>query len=118
MMYITTRDGQKIRLNEEDVRAAENECGGINFIGKPVAVCNEGDRMRKIWIVTVEQDKKAHSYRSFKGEMNLEFLAEIKFDHEPTQEELLYVISAHGAGLYETIVRVDEAYEWTTEYDD
>ena len=118
MMYITTRDGQKIRLNEEDVKAAENECGGINFIGKPVAVCNEGDRMRKIWIVTVEQDKKSHSYHSFKGEMDLEFLAEMKFDHEPTQEELLYVISAHGAGLYETIVRVDEAYEWTTEYDD
>ena len=117
-MYITTRDGKKIRLNEEDVKAAENECGGINFIGKPVAVCNEGDRMRKIWIVTVEQDKKAHSYRSFKGEMDLEFLAEIKFDHEPTQEELLYVVSAHGAGLYETIVRVDTAYEWTTEYDD
>lgn len=117
-MYITTRDGQKIRLNEEDVKAAENEYGGINFIGKPVAVCNEGDRMRKIWIVTVEHDKKSHSYHSFKGEMDLEFLAEMKFDHEPTQEELLYVISAHGAGLYETIVRVDEAYEWTTEYND
>ncbi len=117
-MYITTRDGKKIRLNEEDVKAAENECGGINFIGKPVAVCNEGDQMRKIWIVTVEQDKKAHNYRSYEGEMDLEFLAEIKFDHEPTQEELLYVVSAHGAGLYETIVRVDTAYEWTTEYVD
>jgi len=76
-MFITTRDGKKIRLNEEDVKAAEDKNGGINFIGKPVAVCNEGDRMRKIWIVTVEQDKKAHNYRSFKGEMDLEFLAEI-----------------------------------------
>ncbi len=116
-MFITTRDGKKIRLNEEDVKAAEDKYGGINFIGKPVAVCNEGDQMRKIWIVTVEQDKKAHSCRSFKGEMDLEFLAEIKFDHEPTQEELLYVCSAHGAGLYETIVRVDTAYEFITEYD-
>ena len=74
--------------------------------------------MRKIWIVTVEQDKKAHNYRSYNGEMDLEFVAEMKFDHEPTQEELLYVISAHGVGLYETVVRVDTAYEWTTVYND
>ena len=117
-MYITTRDGKKIRLNEEDVKAAKNEYGGINFAGKPVAVCNEGDKMRKIWIATVEHDKKAHSYRSYNGEMDLEFVAEMKFDHEPTQEELLYVASAHGVGLYETVVRVDEAYVWTTEYND
>lgn len=117
-MYITTRDGKRIRLNEEDVKAAEDKYGGINFVGKPVAVCNEGDRMRKIWIVTVEHDKKAHNYRSYKGEMDLEFVAEMKFDHEPTQEELLYVISAHGVGLYETIVRIDTAYEWTTKYND
>lgn len=117
-MFITTRDGKKIRLNEEDVKAAEDKNGGINFVGKPVAVCNEGDQMRKIWIVTVEQDKKAYERHSYKGEMDLEFLAEMKFDHEPTQEELLYVASAHGTGLYETVVRVDEAYVWATEYDD
>lgn len=117
-MYVITKNGVKIRLNDEDVQKAidASSFGGLD-IKDTVAVCGDADRMEKIWIITVEQDKKFFGHHSYRGEIDTEFLAEIKLDHEPTQEELLYFLGAFGSGQ-DTIVRVDTGYVWNTDYDD
>ena len=118
MMYVVTKNGTKIRLNDDDVKkaVAEDEFGCLN-IRDNVAVCNEADYMKKIWIVTVESDKKYYERHRYKGEIDTEFVAEMKLDHEPTQEELLYVCGAFGNGQ-QTILRVDIGYIWDTEWND
>lgn len=118
MMYVVTKNGNKIRLNEEDVKkaVANDEFGNLN-IRDSVAVCHEADHMEKIWIVTVEEDKKFHERHRYKGEIDTEFLAEIKLDHEPTQEDLLYICCAFGNGQA-TVLRVDTGYVWVTDWDD
>lgn len=118
MRYVVTRDGHKIRLNDEDVEKAikESKFGGLD-IKDSVAICDDADSMKKVWIITVEQDKKFFGHHSYRGEIDTEFLAEIKLDHEPTQEELLYFCGAFGCGQA-TILRVDTAYVWETEWDD
>lgn len=117
MNYVITRDGHKIRLNDEDVEKAikANPYGGLD-IKDSVTICSDADFMKKIWIVTVEEDKKFYGKHSYHGEIDTEFLAEIKLDHEPTQEELLYFFGAFGYGQA-TILRVDTGYVWETEWD-
>ena len=118
MRYVVTKDGHKIRLNDEDFEKAvkASKFGGLN-IKDTVAICSDADFMEKIWIITVEEDKKFYGRHSYRGEIDTEFLAEIKLDHEPTQEELLYFCSAFGCGQA-TILRVDYGYVWTTDWDD
>lgn len=118
MRYVVTKDGCKIRLNDEDVEKAieASKFGDLN-IKDSVAICSDADSMKKIWIVTVERDKKFYGHRNYRGEIDTEFMAEIKLDHEPTQEELLYFCGAFGCGQA-TILRVDTGYVWETEWDD
>ncbi len=118
MMYVVTKNGNKIRLNEEDVKkvVANDEFGCLN-IRDNVVVCNGKDYMKKIWIVTVELDKKYCERHRYKGEIDTEFVAEMRIDHEPTQEELLYICGAFGSGQ-QTILRVDTGYVWDIDWDD
>jgi hypothetical protein len=46
-----------------------------------------------------------------------EFTKEQIYDHKPTEEELLYLMSAWGCGRYD-IVTVDEGYELDEHYND
>ncbi len=117
MMYVVTKNGMKIRLNEEDVKkaVADDEFDCLN-IRDNVAIYNETDHMKKIWLVAVELDKKFYERHSYKGEIDTEFVAEVKLEHEPTQEELLYICGALGNGQ-QTILRVDTGYVLDTDWD-
>jgi hypothetical protein len=114
-MYVITKNGVKIRLNDKDVEKAikADAFGNLNMKDN-VTVCSDSDRMKKIWIVTVELDNKFYKHHNYKGEIDNELLAEIKIDHEPTQEDLLYFQGAFGEGQ-NTIIRVDTGYVWETE---
>lgn len=115
-MYITTKDGKKIRLNEEDLQKyGWSNTDEYRIKTGLVAIHLDGAFMEPVWIANVLIDKNWCTNRK---DIDLEFQAEIKFDHEPTQEEMLYLAEAYGNGNRDTYVEVQRMYRWNCEYDD
>ena len=117
-MFITTKDGKKIRLNEEDLQKygwANNGNGEYRIKTGLVAIHQDGAFMEPVWVANIYTDKNWCSGRTG---IDLEFQAEAKFNHEPTQEEMLYLAEAYGNGDPGTYVEIQRMYRWSCEYDD
>lgn len=115
-MFITTKDGKRIRLSEEDLKKyGWNEKGHYRLKDGLVAIHREGAYMEKVWIANVYIDK---NFCSGRLGVDLDFQAEVKFDHEPTQEEMLYLTEAYGNGCEDTYVEIQPMYRWACDYDD
>lgn len=114
-MFITTKDGKKIRLNEEDLQKyGWDEKGEYRIKHGLVAVNNDGAYMERVWIANIYKDKNWCQGRG----IDLEFQAEVEFDHEPTQEEMLYLSEAYGDGCQNTYVEIQPMYHWACNYDE
>lgn len=114
-VFITTKDGKKIRLNEEDLeKYGWNEKGQYMLKDGLVAIHRDGAYMNKVWIANIYVDK---NFLSNAG-IDLELKAELKFDHEPTQEEMLYLAEAYGNGNHDTYIDICSMYCWDCDYDD
>lgn len=105
MPYIVTKDGRKYRLDESD--AVEADDWHWPFKKGLVAVVTDEEHLEKYYIVTVKKNKKTFSA----NEKELELLVELEFNHEPTEEELLYVHNAYGEGSANTYIFVNECYK-------
>ena len=115
-MFIVTEDGKKIRLNEEDLeKYGWDKDGYFRIKNGLVALNRDGAYMDEVWIATVYIDK---NFCTPKRGIDLDFQAEVKFDHEPTQEEMLYLAQAYGNGSHETYVDISKMYRWNCDYKD
>lgn len=104
-MYVVSKDGRKFRINEEDVD--ESVDWHWPFKDGLVAVCDDDEYMKNIWIITIKKCKR-HPLQG--NEREFEIITELEYDHEPSQEELLYLHRAYGEGKFYTYVFVNEAY--------
>lgn len=67
----------------------------------------EGVHLKKVWIATCERDTRSYINKEDVGP--LDFITEKIFDHEPTEEELIYFMCQMGCGI-EDIVYVTPAF--------
>lgn len=104
-MFVVTKDGRKFKLDDSELIEADE--WHWPFKRGLVAVCDEDEFMEKVWIVSIQKNTKGPLGNR---EKEFELLAELEYDHEPTQEDLLYVYGAYGEGSYNTYLFVNEAY--------
>lgn len=109
-MKVITANGKELPvddsiLNESDLRPCISQ----------VTMIDDSVRLKKVWIATCEKNKRKPPFDSRPDE--LDWLCEKIFNHEPTEQELIYFMAENGLGLYD-YCHVDEAYKMICEYED
>lgn len=111
-MFIVTRDGKRVPLNysfdETDLYKLRS--------GSKVGVYDDDVILKPIWLITLMKNKNI-GYGRFHDPDKYEFVAEYKYEHKPTKDDILYLMSMNGM-VFNDIVTIDEGYELDVEYDD
>lgn len=107
-MFFVTRDGKKITIDD-------SQFGDRDWypMQETVGLYSDDSILKEVWILELNRrDYFKNSHRDFE----LEFVKDLKFNHEPTQEEILWAMSAFGCTRGD-IVLVRKGYELDMEWD-
>lgn len=111
-MYIVLKDGHKLPV-DDSLLDYENDfvpcCQNVGMYSEEVY-------LKPVWFMQLQKDN-SFGKTGLKGKTDLEFVAEYKYDHEPSVEEMLYRLSENGLGIGD-IVTVEKGFELDVEYDD
>ena len=86
-MYIVTENGHKLPVDDSSI--SEDEF--ISF-QQNVGLYTDDTILNPVWILELSH----RDYFAKKNDFELDFAKELKYDHEPTQEEILWAMSAYG----------------------
>ena len=107
-MFLVTREGKKIEI--DDAQFGDRDYYPMQ---ETVGLYSDNTILKEVWILELStRDYFKNSTRDFE----LEFVKDIKFDHEPTQEEILWAMSAFGC-TRGSIAFVRKGYELDMEFD-
>jgi hypothetical protein len=107
-MFFVTKDGKKITI--DDAQFGDRDWYPMQ---ETVGLYSDNTILKEVWILELNRrDYFKNSHRDFE----LEFVKDIKFNHEPTQEEILWAMSEFGCTRGD-IVLVRKGYELDMEYD-
>lgn len=85
--FIVTKDGRKV-----DVQLPYDEEKDYYLFHQTVGLYTDNTVLKDVWVLVLYKiDFFARS-----DQFNREFVKEIKYNHEPTKEEILWAMSAHG----------------------
>lgn len=84
-MYVVTEKGHKLLVDSSSI--SENEF--VSF-QQTVGLYTDNTILKPVWILEL-------SHRDyFAKKRDFEFAKELKYDHKPTHEEILWAMSAYG----------------------
>lgn len=107
-MFVVTQDGHKIQV-EEPVFKEGDWCP----FQQTVALYTDNTILKDVWILELNHRDYFANSRNFE----LDFVKEVKFDHEPTKEEILWAMSAYGCTRGDIAI-IRKGYELEMEYSD
>lgn len=99
-MFAITKDGIKLPIDDSAIKGEESWRHPVHDF---IAVYEDWTTLRNVWVVEL-------NHENFDTK-ELEFLKEIKFYHEPSKEEILHAMAAHGFGYYGDVAFVKKGYE-------
>lgn len=108
-MYVVTRNGHKLPVDSSSIPKDE----WMNF-QQNVGLYDDSTILKEVWILELNKSNRFSAAR--KEDYELEFVKELRYDHEPTQEEILWAMSAFGCTRHD-LAFVKKAYELDMEYD-
>lgn len=112
-MYIVTKDGHKLPVDDSSI---DYEHDYVPFV-QQATVITDDTILKPVWIAQCFKDILWGQSRVSDKNERYEFVAEKKFTHKPTNDELIYFMSAWGLSRND-IVMVEEGLELDEEYDD
>lgn len=86
-MFIVTENGRRITV--PDYRESDEEWCPFQ---QTVGLYTDDTILKDVWILELNH----RDFFARKRDFELEFVKDIKFDHEPTKEEILWAMSANG----------------------
>ena len=107
-MYIVTKNGYKIPVDTSNMK----EDDWIPF-QQTVGLYTDNTTLKDVWIIELNKRDFFARERDFA----LEFVKELRYDHEPTKEEVLWAMSVYGCTCGD-IVFIRKGYELSTEDED
>ena len=110
-MYVVTKYGKKLPVDDSNI---DYEKDFVPF-HDTVGLYTDDTTLRPVWIVTLQRDTSFGNRQHDNG--RYEFVAEKRYDHEPSKEEVLWLMSAWGLTRYD-IAYVDKVFMLDMEYDD
>ena len=112
MKYIVTSGGQKCPIDDSNI---DYEKSFLYPFKDRVAVLDDSDYLRKIWILELSRSSRSQG-KSRRDDYELEFVKDLRYDHKPTDEEILWAMAEYGLVIDDVAV-VREAYEKAYDYD-
>ena len=97
-MYVVTKDGRKLPVDDSSV---DYEHDFVPF-HETVGLYTDNTVLKPIWIL--ELSKVALNNYASSRRYELECVKDLKYEHEPTQEEVLWAMSAYGLTRYDVAV--------------
>lgn len=86
-MFVVTKSGQRLEVNvPKDYKD--------KFIPfhETVGLYTNNTILKRVWVLELNH----RDYFENKKDTELEFVKEIRYDHEPTKEDILWAMSAYG----------------------
>ena len=94
-MYIVTKTGKKLPVDDSSI---DYEKEYISF-QETVGLYTDDTILRPVWILELNKSNYFGIHK--RSDYELEFVKELKYDHEPTKEEILWAMSAYGLTRYD-----------------
>lgn len=107
-MFVVTREGYKLPV---DASALPEE--RYMSFQQNVGLYDDSTILKEVWIL--ELNKKS-DFGAYGDKYELEFAKELRYEHEPTKEEILWAMSAYGCTRWD-VAFVKKAYELDMKYD-
>ena len=109
-MYVVTENGYKLPVDVSSIP----EDDYYESFQQTVGLYDDSTILKEVWIL--ELNKSNALERSRRSQFELEFIKELKYDHEPTKEEILWAMSAYGCTRWD-IAFVKKGYELDMEFE-
>lgn len=97
-MFVVTKGGKRLQVDDSSFEEDEYVLP-ISTVG----MFHDGLRLRKVWILEICNNE------SLTSDLKFDILSSRCFNHYPTEDEILYRMSAEGVG-YNGYAFVEEAY--------
>ena len=96
-MYVVTKTGEKLPVDDSAIK----DNAFLPF-HQTVGLYTDDTVLKDVWYVQLV--KNPHMKPSRYKNVEYETVAEIVYDHEPSKEELLWAMSAHGLTRYDMVL--------------
>jgi len=99
-MFAVNKNGDRLEVDDSNVDCSKGyHSACCNF----VAMYDDDIKLKRVWILQLQKDINGFQGRA----MELELVKEVKFDHGPTENEILYRMSECGLGFQDvaTVVK-------------
>ena len=106
-MYVVTKNGHKLPVDDSSI--SEDEF--VSF-QQTVGLYTDDTILKPVWILELSHCDRSNTKKNFE----LEFVKDLKYDHKPTQEEILWAMSAYGCTRYDVAI-VRKGFELDMEFD-
>jgi len=105
-MYVVTKEGYKLPVDDSSIPEDV-----WRHLLQTVSLCDESVTLKEIWILQLQ--KLTNPYGK---NFECEFIKELRYEHEPSKEEILWAMSAYGLSLHDNAC-VYKAYELDKEWE-
>ena len=95
-MFIVTRCGKKLPVDDSGI---DYENDNPDF--RHVAIYPDDATLEPVWIVELNKNNWWHDQSKARNGEVLEFVAEVKFNKEPTPEQILWAMSAYDLHMHD-----------------
>lgn len=109
-MFVVTENGYKLPVDISSV-PEEDRCMSFQ---QNVGLYDDSTILKDVWIIELNKKKNWDARAQY---YELEFIKELRYYHEPTQEEILWAMSAYGLSRWD-VAFVKKGYELDMKYDD
>ena len=101
-MYIITREGHKCKVDTSNL--PEDDSRWTLFRNRTVGLYGDGTYVGDAWVVQIQKNGIPNDVDLCdRKPVELEIIAELFYNHEPSKEELMWVASEYGIGTNDFI---------------
>ena len=107
-MYVVTKDGYKLTVDTSSLPE-----DNLQPFQQTVGLYIEDTILKDVWILELSK----RDWMNNRKDSELNFVRDVRFYHEPSQEEILWAMSAYGCTRGDIVI-IRKGYELDVEFDD
>lgn len=112
-MYVVTKDGKKLPVDDSNIDYDNDFVPFQDTVG----LYTDDTTLKPVWVLELTTSKGSDGFIRRGKNFELDYVKEVKYDHEPTKEEILWAMSAYGLTRWD-IVFVRKGFELDMDDDD
>lgn len=98
-MFVVTKKGKKLPIDTSALPEGAEEY--FTTFHDNVGLFSDDVHLKPVWILELNRDNRFIDQEAAHNGELLSFVAEVEFDHEPSEEEILYAMAARNFGRYD-----------------